>query len=102
MASGDVPRAVFLHRERALLAAAVLPGTGFDRLFRLQHEESPEGYAVFSNGEVVGHLSHYDVELLAALHTAEALARIPENLTRLLEASGCVALETAGRLLVVE
>src|SRR4051812_15530734 len=53
-------RAVFLHRERALLAAAVLPGTGFDRLFRLQHERSPEGYAVESGGQVVGHLSHYD------------------------------------------
>jgi hypothetical protein len=34
------------------------------------------------------------------MHAAEALTRIPENLTRLLEASGFVALETAGRLLV--
>jgi hypothetical protein len=87
-------------RERALLAAAVLPGTGFDRLFRLQHERSPEGYAVESGGQVVGHLSHYDPELLTAMHTAEALARLPECLTRLLDASGAVALETAGRLLL--
>jgi hypothetical protein len=100
LAAGHVPRAVFLHRERALLAAAVLPGTGFDRLFRLQHERSLEGYAVESSGQVVGHLSHYDPELLTAMHTAEALARLPECLTRMLEASGAVALETAGRLLL--
>jgi hypothetical protein len=79
---------------------AVLPGTGFDRLFRLQHERSPEGYAVESGGQVVGHLSHYDPELLTAMHTAEALARLPECLTRVLAASGAAALETAGRLLL--
>ncbi|HZF07397.1 MAG TPA: hypothetical protein VFE33_01270 [Thermoanaerobaculia bacterium] len=100
LAAGDVPRAVFVHRERALLAAAVLPGTGFDRLFRLQHERSPEGYAVESGGQVVGHLRHFDPELATAMHIAEALVRLPECLTRLLEASGAVALETAGRLLV--
>jgi len=100
LAAGDVPRAVFHHRERALLAAAVLPGTGFDRLFRLQHERGPEGYAVESGGQVVGYLRNYDPELVTALHTAESLARLPECLTRVLEASGAVALETAGRLLV--
>ncbi|HZF07517.1 MAG TPA: hypothetical protein VFE33_01885, partial [Thermoanaerobaculia bacterium] len=100
LAAGDVPRAVFVHRERALLAAAVLPGTGFDRLFRLQHERSPEGYAVESNGQVVGHLRHFDPELATAMHIAESLVRLPECLTRLLAASGAVALETAGRLLM--
>src|SRR5882724_8570277 len=100
LAAGDVPRAVFAHRERALLAAAVLPGTGFDRLFRLQHERSPEGYAVESNGQVVGHLRHFDPELATAMHIAESLVRLPECLTRLLAASGAVALETAGRLLM--
>ncbi|HZF13345.1 MAG TPA: hypothetical protein VFE33_31525 [Thermoanaerobaculia bacterium] len=100
LAAGDVPRAVFLHRERALLAAAVLPGTGFDRLFRLQHERSPEGYAVESGGQVVGYLHHYDPELVTAMHTAESLTRLPECLTRVLEASGAVALERTGRLLV--
>ena len=99
LAAGHVPRAVFLHRERALLAAAVLPGTGFDRLFRLQHERSPEGYAVESGGQIIGYLRNYDPELAAAMHMAEALVRLPESLTRVLEASGAVALETAGRLL---
>ena len=99
LAAGDRPTAVFRERERALLAAAVLPGTGFERLFRLQHERSPEGYAVVSGGEVVGHLERYDPEMLAALHTAEVFARLPESLARLLEASGAVALASAGRLL---
>ncbi|HZF08267.1 MAG TPA: hypothetical protein VFE33_05690 [Thermoanaerobaculia bacterium] len=99
LAAGDRPTAVFRDRERALLAAAVLPGTGLDRLFRLQHERSPEGYAIISGGEVVGHLDRFNPELLAAMHTAEVFARVPESLARLLEASGAVALASAGRLL---
>ena len=102
LAAGDHPTAVFRHRERALLAAAVLPGTGFDRLFRLQHERGPEGYAVESGGEVVGHLKHFDPDLLAALHTAGALARQPESLADFLHGSGAVALERAGRLALAE
>jgi hypothetical protein len=99
LAAGDRPTAVFRERERALLAAAVLPGTGFDRLFRLAHERSPEGFAIVSGGEVVGHLDRYHPEMLAALHTAEVFARVPESLALLLEASGAVALVSAGRLL---
>jgi hypothetical protein len=99
LAAGDRPVAVFRQRERTLLAAAVLPGTGFERLFRLAPERGPEGYAVLSNGEVVGHLEHYDPDLLAALHTAEALLRLPENLARFLLASGAVTLKRTDRLL---
>jgi hypothetical protein len=102
LAAGDLPTAVFRHRERALLAAAILPGTGLDRLFRLQRELGPEGYAVESGGEVVGYLKHFDPDVLAALHTAEALARIPESLAHLLHGSGAVALERAGRLALEE
>ncbi|HZF11522.1 MAG TPA: hypothetical protein VFE33_22260 [Thermoanaerobaculia bacterium] len=102
LAAGDRPTAVFRERERALLAAAVLPGTGFDRLFKLQHERSPEGYAIVSGGEVVGHLEQYNPEMLAAMHTAEVFARVPESLALLLEASGAVALRSAGRLLAAE
>jgi hypothetical protein len=100
LAAGDPPIAVFRERERALLVAAVLPGTGLDRRFRLQNEVSPEGYAVLSHGEVVGHLRHYNPELVTALNTAEAVVRLPECLAQLLEASGGVALARAGRLLV--
>jgi hypothetical protein len=58
-------------------------------------ERSPEGYAVLSGGEVVGYLEQYNPELLAAMHTAEVFARVPESLSRLLEASGAVALASA-------
>jgi hypothetical protein len=102
LAAGDRPTAVFRQRERALLAVAVLPGTGLDRCFRLQHELDPEGYAVESSGEVVGHLKHFDPDLLTALHTAEALARVPESLAQFLHGSGGVALERAGRLALEE
>ena len=101
-AAGDLPRAVFRHRERALLAAAVLPGNGFDRLFHLAHEVSPECYAVLCGGEVVGFLQHFDPELVAALHTAETLIRLPESLANLLRANGGVALARAGRLLELD
>jgi hypothetical protein len=99
LAAGDSPIAVFRHRERALLAAAVLPGGGLDRIFRLRHERSPEGYAILCGGEVVGFLQHYDPDLVAALHTVEALIRLPECLASVLRASGGVALTRAGRLL---
>jgi hypothetical protein len=102
LAAGDRPTAVFRHRERALLAAAVLPGTGSDRLFRLRRELEPEGYAVESGGEVVGYLKHFDPDLLSALQTAEALARLPESLAQFLHGSGAVALERAGRLALEE
>jgi hypothetical protein len=101
LAAGDSPAAVFRDRERALLVAAVLPGTGLDRRFRLQPETSPEGFAVLAQGEVVGHLQHYNPELVTALNTAEAVVRLPECLAQLLEASGGVALGRVGRLLVV-
>jgi len=60
----------------------------------------PPCYAVESGGQVVGYLRNYDPELVTALHTAEAVIRLPECLTRVLEASGAVALETVGRMLV--
>jgi hypothetical protein len=63
---------------------------------------SPEGYAVLCGGEVVGFLQHFDPELVAALHTAETLIRLPESLANLLRASGGVALERAGRLLELD
>ena len=53
-------------------------------------------------GEIGGHLAQYNPELLAAMHTAEVFARVPESLALLLEASGGVALATAGRLLAAE
>ena len=42
--AGDVPYAVFGRRELALLAAAVLPATGREPLFRLATEPDAEGF----------------------------------------------------------
>jgi len=71
-------------------------------LYAGANEASREGGAhpVLSHGEVVGHLQHYNPELVTALNTAEAVVRLPECLAQLLEASGGVALARAGRLLV--
>lgn len=42
--AGDVPYAVFRRRETALLAAAVLPATGREPLFRLATDPGPAGF----------------------------------------------------------
>jgi hypothetical protein len=100
-ARGFEPSAVFRERSLALLAAAVLPGTGRDAAFRLHKEPVPAGYAVESGngGEVVGHAALFDENLIAALHVADVLTRSPESLANLLEAAGPLALERAGVIL---
>jgi hypothetical protein len=96
----DVPVASFRRRETALLAAAVLPGTGRDPLFRLAPEPDAQGYALTgSSGETAGHARLFDENLRDALHVAECLVRNPEALARLLEAAGGIALRETGRLL---
>lgn len=97
---GDVPVASFRRREKALLAAAVLPGTGRDPLYRLDAEPGDEGFAVRGpDGEVEGHLRLFDEPLKEALHVVDCLVRSPEALARLLEAAGGIALRETGRLL---
>ncbi|HEX7182024.1 MAG TPA: hypothetical protein VF756_09290 [Thermoanaerobaculia bacterium] len=76
-ARGFHPTAVFPDRSLALLAAAVLPGTGRDR----------------------GHLRLFDEPLLDALNIAVALVRSPQSLAYLLEAAGSLALERCGIIL---
>jgi hypothetical protein len=46
--AGDVPYAVFRRRETALLAAAVLPGTGREPLLRLDTEPDGDGFALLT------------------------------------------------------
>ncbi|HEX4495086.1 MAG TPA: hypothetical protein VIE43_05390 [Thermoanaerobaculia bacterium] len=97
---GFAPYAVFHGRWLALLAAAVLPGTGRDAAFRLAKESGREGFAVESaRGVVVGHCGLFDESLIFALHMAEGLARSPEGMADLLEAAGPVCLERAGAIL---
>lgn len=96
---GDRPYAVFFRKDLALIAAAVLPGTGRDAAFRLDPDAGPEGYAVTSGGEAVGHLALFDENLVAALHVTDALLRSPAALAGLLEAAGAITLERSGAIL---
>ena len=99
---GHRPAAVFRERWLALVAAAVLPGTGRDAAFRLRKDAGPDGFAVESpSGEVIGHLELFDERLLDGLRCGESLLRSPQSLADLLEAAGQVALERAGAILDV-
>jgi hypothetical protein len=96
--------AVFRDRWLALLAAAVLPGTGRDPAFLLAKEMDAEGFAVTAgvegaNGAVLGHVALFDESLVDALNVAAALVRLPGSLAGLLEAAGQVSLERAGAIL---
>jgi hypothetical protein len=97
--AGDVPYAVFGRREMALLAAAVLPATGRELLFRLDTEPDADGFPVIASVTPSGHLRDFDEGLAFALHLAAAMVRSPVALAWLLEAAGHVALEQAGRIL---
>jgi len=97
---GFAPYAVFRGRWLALLAAAVLPGTGRDAAFRLHKERGSGGFAVESvRGEVVGHCELFDENLIYALHMADCLLRNPEGMASFLEAAGPLGLERAGAVL---
>jgi hypothetical protein len=78
---GHRPAAVFQERWLALLAAAVLPGTGRDAELRLHKEAGPEGYAIETgNGvELAGHSELFDERLIEALHVVACLARSPRR-----------------------
>ena len=95
-----LPAAVFRDRAHALLAVAVLPGTGRDAAFRLGVEPERAGYPVRDPaGDIAGHLHLFDESLTGALHVVETLVRSPESLAHLLEAAGAIALERAGAIL---
>jgi hypothetical protein len=101
IARGHRPAALFRQRWLALLAAAVLPGTGRDAAFRLEKDSGPGGFAVETGngGEPMGFLELFDERLIEALHVTAGLLRSPEALALLLEAAGQVALERAGAIL---
>ena len=95
-----LPAAVFRDRAHALLAVAVLPGTGRDAAFRLGGEPELAGYPLREpTGSIAGYLHLFDESLTGALHVVETLVRSPESLANLLEAAGAIALERAGAIL---
>jgi hypothetical protein len=95
------PHGVFRDHAVALLFAAVLPGTGRDKAFRLRKDAEGAGYAVEAgeDGQVIGFLALFDETLVEAAHTVESLVRQPESLANLLEAAGGLALERSGVIL---
>jgi hypothetical protein len=104
LARGHAPVAVFPSRWLALLAAAVLPGTGRDPLLRLDKEADADGvYPLILPGlegeEVVGRLQLFDEGLVDGLNIAIHLLQAPESLAWLLEAAGAVTLERCGAIL---
>ena len=103
LARGFSPAAIFPDRALARLAAAVLPGTGRDRMLQLRSEASPDGYGyevvLGEGGETVGRLKLFDEPLVDALNVVLGLVRSPRSLAYLLEAAGGVALERCGAIL---
>jgi hypothetical protein len=100
VARGFEPVAVFNRRPVALLAAAVLPGTGRDAAFRLAENAGPAGYEIFdSAGQPAGQVALFNEPLIAALHVVEKIISSPESLANLLEGAGSLALERAGVIL---
>src|SRR5215208_2185681 len=98
---GFRPAAVFADRFLALLAAAVLPGTGRDFLLSLARDPDLDGrgYALrLDDGTVVGHCPQYEEELVSSLNTAVNLLRGPGSLAYEMEAAGAVTLERAGAI----
>lgn len=98
---GFRPVVIFEQRWLALLAAAVLPGTGQDTALRLRREPGPSGFEIESTpgGETIGTLQVFDERLVDALHVVERLVRSPVALANLMEAAGTAALERAGAIL---
>ena len=97
---GFRPAAVFPERWLALLAAAVLPGTGRDAFLHLRTEPDADGFALsLDDGTPAGHLELFDQALVEAMNNAVAVVRSPWSLAYLLEAAGPLTLERCGAIL---
>ena len=104
LARGFAPVAVFPSRWLALIAAAILPGTGRDPLLHLDKTPDADGgYPLLlpgpDGGEIVGQFQLFDENAVGAMNAAIHLLQSPESLAWLLEAAGAVALERCGAIL---
>lgn len=97
------PAVTFASFERALLAAAVLPGIGRSDFFHLKPEALSGGgfplIAMEGGAREVGVFSTFHPELLFALLTVEMLARSPRSMAMVLQASGSDAIKLSGAVL---
>ncbi len=95
----DRPYAIFSLLELAQVAAAVLPGTGREKKYRLGPDEEPgRGYPIFRSGETVGYVQLFDEDLVASLNVIDFLLASPHDFAWLLEAAGGLALQHVGRI----
>jgi hypothetical protein len=104
LARGFAPVAVFPSRWLALIAAAILPGTGRDPFIAIgKSPDEDGGYPLLlsgpDGGEVVGRFQVFDENAVSAMNVAIHLLQAPESLACLLEAAGGVALERCGAIL---
>jgi hypothetical protein len=99
-ARGYRPYAVFHDRWLALIAAAVLPGTGRDPFVHLNPEAGPEGFDfLLDDGEVVGQCENFDQPFCDAIHAVVSVLRSPRSLADELEAAGSITLDRSGAIL---
>jgi hypothetical protein len=98
LARGDVPAGVFFRPEPACLAAGLLPGTGRSKRYRLGKDSDGRGYPLTYEGDLVGHLRHFDEDLVAAMNVLDALLCAPNDFARIFDAAGGVALEHTGKI----
>jgi hypothetical protein len=99
---GFGPTAVFPDRSLALLAAAILPGTGREPLLSLHGNPDPVSgrYSLqLDDGTTVGHSEHFEEALVDALNVAVGLVRSPLSLALRLEAAGSTAAARCGAIL---
>jgi hypothetical protein len=97
---GEPPEVLATSPEIAMLAAALLPGTGREPFFRLIEEPGPDGFALVGlDGVPLAHLRHFNQDLARAMHVVECLRRDPLSLARALHAARGPALARAGRVL---
>jgi hypothetical protein len=113
LAEGDLPFAVFRHRETAALCAALLPLFGREPLFHLSPDPDTDPSGPLSGGypvvavfgeqgpAVSGWLRSYHPELVEALGFFEGLVRTPRSLAGVNAAAGPSALAQVGRYLMV-
>ncbi len=110
LARGFAPTAVFPSRWLALLAAAILPGTGKDPLLLLSKEADgvyPVTLAGGGDGDggndggdgPVGVFQLFEEKATDAMNVLIHLLQSPESLAYVLEAAGSAALERCGAIL---
>jgi len=85
--------AIFLRKEPAQIAAAVLPGTGRRLRYRLGPDPEGRGFPILLDGRPAVYSRHFLEALVVALNVVDALLAAPRDFACLLEAMGGLALE---------